>query len=47
MTSYLVTGATGFLGGQFVERRLADSEAKVEVLVRKTSLGRFQSRAHR
>ena len=47
MSTYLVTGATGFLGGRFVERLLADPEAKIEVLVRKSSVGRLESRARR
>ncbi len=47
MSTYLVTGATGFLGGQFVQRLLADPEAEIEVLVRKSSVGRLESRARR
>jgi len=47
MTSYLVTGATGFLGGQLVERLLLDPEAEVHVLVRATSRGKLASRARR
>ena len=47
MTTYLVTGATGFLGGQLVERLLADPEAEVLALVRAQSQGRLASRARR
>jgi thioester reductase-like protein/short-subunit dehydrogenase len=47
MTSYLVTGATGFLGGQLVERLLQDPEAEVHVLVRAASRGKLASRARR
>ena len=47
MTAYLVTGATGFLGGQLVERLLADPEAVVHVLVRDGSRGKLASRARR
>ncbi len=47
MTTYLVTGATGFLGGQLVERLLADPAASVHVLVREGSRGRLASRARR
>jgi thioester reductase-like protein/short-subunit dehydrogenase len=47
MTAYLVTGATGFLGGQLVERILADPEAVVHVLVRDGSRGKLASRARR
>ena len=41
MTTYLVTGATGFLGGQLVERLLADPDADVHVLVRDASRGKL------
>ncbi|MGI8938994.1 MAG: SDR family oxidoreductase [Iamia sp.] len=44
MTTYLVTGATGFLGGQLVERLLADDDATVHALVRASSVGRLGSR---
>jgi NAD(P)-dependent dehydrogenase (short-subunit alcohol dehydrogenase family) len=47
MTAYLVTGATGFLGGQLVERLLADPDATVHVLVREGSRGKLASRARR
>jgi NAD(P)-dependent dehydrogenase (short-subunit alcohol dehydrogenase family) len=47
MTSYLVTGATGFLGGQLVERLLQDPDADVRVLVRASSRGKLASRARR
>ena len=47
MTTYLVTGATGFLGGQLVERLLADPEAVVHVLVRDGSRGSWRREARR
>jgi NAD(P)-dependent dehydrogenase (short-subunit alcohol dehydrogenase family) len=47
MTAYLVTGATGFLGGQLVERLLGDPDAVVHVLVRDGSRGKLASRARR
>src|SRR5262245_35049204 len=47
MTTYLVTGATGFLGGQLVERLLADPEARVHVVVREGSRGKLAARARR
>jgi thioester reductase-like protein/short-subunit dehydrogenase len=47
MTAYLVTGATGFLGGQLVERLLADPDAAIHVLVRDGSRGKLASRARR
>lgn len=45
MTNYLVTGATGFLGGRLVERLLRDPDAVVHALVREGSVGRLKSRA--
>ncbi len=47
MTTYLVTGATGFLGGQLVERLLADDDTTVHALVRSSSVGRLASRRRR
>ena len=47
MTTYLVTGGTGFLGRHLLERLLRRSEAEVAVLVRKGSLGRLQAMAQR
>ncbi len=47
MTTYLVTGATGFLGGQLVERLLADDDAIVHALVRPSSIGRLESKRRR
>src|SRR5688572_12422151 len=44
MTTYLVTGATGFLGGQRVERLLADPGAEVQVVVREASRGKLAAR---
>lgn len=44
MASYLVTGATGFLGGCLVERLLRDPEARIEALVRQASVDRLESR---
>ncbi len=45
MTAYLVTGATGFLGGQVVERLLADPGVVVHALVREGSRGKLAARA--
>ncbi len=47
MTTHLVTGATGFLGGQLVERLLADEDATVYALVRPSSIGRLESKRRR
>ena len=43
MTTYLVTGGTGFLGRNLLERLLQRPEAQVSVLVRSASLGRLQA----
>ncbi len=45
MTTYLVTGGTGFLGRHLLERLLRRADADVAVLVRKASLGRLQAMA--
>ena len=47
MTVYLVTGATGFLGGQLVERLLERPDASVHVLVREGSVARLGARMRR
>ena len=47
MTTYLVTGGTGFLGRHLLERLLRRPEAQVCVLVRKASLPRLQAMAAR
>src|SRR5262245_41549933 len=47
MTTYLVTGATGLLGGQLVERLLADEGAEVHVVVREASRAKLASRQRR
>ncbi|MCW2681703.1 MAG: short chain dehydrogenase [Frankiales bacterium] len=47
MTTYLVTGGTGFLGRHLLERLLRRPDAKVSVLVRKGSLSRLQAAAQR
>ena len=44
MTTYLVTGATGFIGGQLVERLLARKGATVLALVRDGSVDRLEER---
>lgn len=44
MTAYLVTGATGFLGGQVVERLLARPDAVVHVVVRDGSRGKLAAK---
>ncbi len=46
-TTYLVTGATGFLGGQLIARLLEDPEARIHALVRESSLGRLEARTRR
>jgi thioester reductase-like protein len=45
MTTYLVTGATGFLGRHLVERLLSREDADVRVLVRSGSQQRLAARA--
>ncbi|MFZ6005282.1 MAG: SDR family oxidoreductase [Actinomycetota bacterium] len=47
MATYLVTGATGFLGGQLVERLLPDPSAEVHALVREGSRSRLAARSRR
>ena len=47
MPTYLVTGATGFLGGQLVERLLARDDATVYALVREGSQSRLASKMRR
>jgi thioester reductase-like protein/short-subunit dehydrogenase len=42
MTSYLVTGGTGFLGRHLLARLLARPDAQVSVLVRASSTGRLE-----
>ena len=44
MTTYLVTGATGFLGGHLLERLLRRPDATVHVLVRAASADRLAAR---
>lgn len=41
---YLVTGATGFIGGRLVQRLLADRTGTIHCLVREGSLGRLELR---
>ena len=43
MTTYLVTGGTGFLGRRLLERLARRADAEVFVLVRKGSLARLQA----
>lgn len=43
MTTYLVTGGTGFLGRRLLERVVRRADAEVFVLVRKGSLARLQA----
>jgi NAD(P)-dependent dehydrogenase (short-subunit alcohol dehydrogenase family) len=45
MTVYLVTGATGFLGGELVKRLLARDDATVYALVRSGSESRLASKS--
>jgi thioester reductase-like protein len=45
MTVYLVTGATGFLGGELVERLLVRTDATVYALVRSGSENRLASKS--
>jgi NAD(P)-dependent dehydrogenase (short-subunit alcohol dehydrogenase family) len=47
MATYLVTGATGFLGGELVPRLLAREGAEVHALVRAGSVGRLAAKARR
>src|SRR4051794_11999134 len=47
MPTYLVTGATGFLGGQLVERLLARDDASVYALVREGSQSRLAAKMRR
>ena len=47
MPVYLVTGATGFLGGQLVERLLVREDATVYVLVRESSQSRLAAKMRR
>src|ERR1044071_9168954 len=47
MTTYLVAGATGFLGGQLMERLLARDGAEIWALVREGSQSRLASRVRR
>lgn len=47
MTTYLVTGGTGFLGRHLLERLLRRPGADVTVLVRASSLSRFHEAADR
>ena len=45
MTTYLVTGGTGFLGRHLVERLLAREDAEVLVVVRRQSLAKLDAAA--
>ena len=45
MTTYLVTGGTGFLGRNLLARLVARPDAQISVLVRKASLPRLQAMA--
>ncbi len=47
MSTYLVTGGTGVLGRNLLARRAARPEATVQVLVRRTSVGRLERIADR
>ena len=44
MTTYLLTGATGFIGGQLVERLLDRKGATVLALVREGSVEKLEDR---
>ena len=44
MTTYLVTGATGFIGGQLVQRLLARKGSRILCLVREESQDRLKER---
>ncbi|MDQ1697487.1 MAG: hypothetical protein QOJ03_2840, partial [Frankiaceae bacterium] len=45
VTTYLVTGGTGFLGRHLVERLLSRSDARVVLLVRRGSMGKLEALA--
>ena len=45
MTTYLVTGGTGFLGRHLVERLLSRDDAEVLVVVRRQSLAKLDAAA--
>ena len=45
MTTYLVTGASGFLGGELVGRLLERDDAQVHALVRPASQSRLAAEA--
>ena len=47
MTTYLVTGGTGFLGRNLLERLVRRDDAQVHVLVRKGSVSRLEQLASR
>jgi NAD(P)-dependent dehydrogenase (short-subunit alcohol dehydrogenase family) len=47
VTTYLVTGGTGFLGRNLLERLVRRPEARVHVLVREGSVGRLEELAAR
>ncbi|MFP5218532.1 MAG: SDR family oxidoreductase, partial [Actinomycetes bacterium] len=47
MTTYLVTGGTGFLGRNLLERLVRRDDARVLVLVRAASVGRLEALASR
>jgi thioester reductase-like protein len=47
MTTYLVTGGTGFLGRHLLERLVRRPDAEVHVLVRRSSVGRLEQLAAR
>ena len=47
MTTYLVTGGTGFLGRNLLTRLVRRPDARVLVLVRRSSLGRLEALAGR
>ncbi len=42
--NYLVTGATGFIGGRLVEKLLAEHSGTIHCLVREGSLGKLELR---
>ena len=44
MTTYLVTGASGFLGGELVGRLLERDERRIHTLVRPTSQSRLAAK---
>ncbi|MCW2622437.1 MAG: short chain dehydrogenase, partial [Frankiales bacterium] len=43
MSTYFVTGATGFLGRRLLERLLQRPDARVSVLVRASSRARLEA----